>query len=34
MEQWKDEKGKETILPPKIIKYKIQREMKKINTHF
>jgi hypothetical protein len=29
-----DKKGVETILPPKIIKCKIQREMKKMDTQF
>jgi hypothetical protein len=27
-------KGMETILPPKVIEYRIQREMKKTDTHF
>jgi hypothetical protein len=32
VQQWEDEKGMEIILPPKINKYKIQREMKKTDT--
>jgi hypothetical protein len=34
VEQWEDEKGMETILPPKIIQYRIQRGMKKTDTQF
>jgi hypothetical protein len=35
VEQWEEEKGMETILPPqKIIKYRIQREIKKMVTQF
>jgi hypothetical protein len=34
VEQWEDEKGMETILPPKIIKHMIQREMKRTDTPF
>jgi hypothetical protein len=33
VEQWEDEKGMETILPPKTYQYRIQREIKKIDTH-
>jgi hypothetical protein len=32
VERWYDEKGMETILPPKIIQYRIQ--MKKTDTQF
>jgi hypothetical protein len=32
VEIWEDEKGMETILPPKINWYRIQREMKKTDT--
>jgi hypothetical protein len=32
VEGWEDEKGMETILPPKINLYRIQREMKKTDT--
>jgi hypothetical protein len=32
--QWEDEKGMETTLPEKIIKYRIEREMKKNDTLF
>jgi hypothetical protein len=34
VEWWEDEKGIETILPPKINKYRIQRQMKKMDTQF
>jgi hypothetical protein len=30
---WEDEKGMETTLPLKINLYRIQREVKKTNTH-
>jgi hypothetical protein len=32
VELWEDEKGMETILSPKIKQYRIQREMKKMDT--
>jgi hypothetical protein len=34
VERWEDEKGIETILPAKIIQYRIQKEMKKMDTQF
>jgi hypothetical protein len=32
VEQREEEKGMETILPPKIMLYRIQRQMKKMDT--
>jgi hypothetical protein len=34
VERWEDERGMENILPPKITYYRIQREMKKMDTQF
>jgi hypothetical protein len=34
VECWEEEKGMKTILSPRIIYYRIQREMKKIDTQF
>jgi hypothetical protein len=34
VEKWEDKKRMETILTPKINKYRIQREMKKMGTQF
>jgi hypothetical protein len=32
VELWEEEEAMETILPPKIISYRSQREMKKMDT--
>jgi hypothetical protein len=32
VEIWEEEKGRDTILTPKIKQYRIQREMKKMDT--
>jgi hypothetical protein len=34
VEQWEDKEGIEIILPPKIIQYRIEREMKEMDTQF
>jgi hypothetical protein len=34
VERWEEVEGMETTLPPKIIQYRIQREMKKTDTQF
>jgi hypothetical protein len=34
VERWEKEKGLENILPQKIIKYRTQRVMKKMDTQF
>jgi hypothetical protein len=34
VEQWEEEKGTKTILPPKKIYFGIQRKMKQMDTQF